>query len=79
MKRPPEDALDVSTDHLTCAERWKKILEQRECNEGCLETGVTDEDALEVRISGDSSEGSPASDGDGNGANEESAGRPQEL
>ncbi|ETO99562.1 hypothetical protein F441_23022, partial [Phytophthora nicotianae CJ01A1] len=79
MKRSPEDALDISTDRLTCAERWEKILEQRECNEGFLDSGMTDEDVFEVRISGDSSEDSSTSDGDGNGANEESAGRPQEL
>ncbi|ETN15237.1 hypothetical protein PPTG_07399 [Phytophthora nicotianae INRA-310] len=38
MKRPPEDALDVSTDRLTCAERWEKILEQQECDEGRLDS-----------------------------------------
>ncbi|ETO58944.1 hypothetical protein F444_22678, partial [Phytophthora nicotianae P1976] len=57
----------------------EKILEQRECKEGCLDSGVTDEDVFEVRISGDSLDGGSASDGDGGDANEESARCPQEL
>ncbi|ETO99586.1 hypothetical protein F441_22998 [Phytophthora nicotianae CJ01A1] len=79
MKRPPEDALDVSADRLTCAERWEKILEQQEYNEGRLDSGVTDEDLFEAQLSGDSSDGSSASDGDGSDANEESARCLQEL
>ncbi|ETM97345.1 hypothetical protein PPTG_20347, partial [Phytophthora nicotianae INRA-310] len=79
MKRPPEDALDVSTNHLTCAERWEKSFEQRECKEGCLDSGVTDEGVFEVRISGDSSEDNLTSNGVGSDTDEESAGRPQEL
>ncbi|ETM00992.1 hypothetical protein L917_02363, partial [Phytophthora nicotianae] len=79
MKRPPEDALDVSTDRLTCAERWEKILEQRECNEGRLASGVTDEDLVEAQLSGDSSDSGSASNGDGSNPNEESARCSQEL
>ncbi|ETI38116.1 hypothetical protein F443_16071, partial [Phytophthora nicotianae P1569] len=79
MKRSPEDALDASTDHLTCAECWEKVLEQRESDGGRLDSGVTDEDVFEARISRDASEGSSASNGAGSDADEESAGRPQEL
>ncbi|ETL45303.1 hypothetical protein L916_04576 [Phytophthora nicotianae] len=39
MKRSPEDTLDVSTDRLTCAKRWKKVLEQRERDGGRLDSG----------------------------------------
>ncbi|ETM30523.1 hypothetical protein L914_21801, partial [Phytophthora nicotianae] len=60
MKRSPEDALDVSTDRLTCAERWEKILEQRERDGGRLDSEVTDENSFEVRFSGDSSGGGSA-------------------
>ncbi|ETO59288.1 hypothetical protein F444_22341 [Phytophthora nicotianae P1976] len=79
MKRPPEDALDVSTDRLTCAERWERILEQQEYNEGRLDSGVTDEDLFEAQLSGDSSDSGSASNGDGGDSNEESARCSQEL
>ncbi|ETM30637.1 hypothetical protein L914_21687 [Phytophthora nicotianae] len=79
MKRSPEDALDVSAVCLTCAERWEKILEQRECDEGCLDSGVTDEDVFDVRLSGDSSDGGSASNNDGSEADEESVRHPQGL
>ncbi|ETO99607.1 hypothetical protein F441_22978 [Phytophthora nicotianae CJ01A1] len=46
-RRSPEDALDVSTDRLTCAERWEKILEQRERDGGRLDSEVTDENSFE--------------------------------
>ncbi|ETL41615.1 hypothetical protein L916_07451 [Phytophthora nicotianae] len=79
MKRSPEDALDVSADRLACAGRWEKILEQRERDEGRLDSGVTSKDAFEIRFYGNSSDGGSASDSDDSDANEESAGRPQEL
>ncbi|ETO99753.1 hypothetical protein F441_22827, partial [Phytophthora nicotianae CJ01A1] len=79
MKRPPEDALDGSTDRLTCAERWERILEQQEYNEGRLDSGVTDEDLFEAQLSGDSSDSGSASNGDGGDSNEESARCSQEL
>ncbi|ETI30192.1 hypothetical protein F443_22689, partial [Phytophthora nicotianae P1569] len=79
MKRPPEDALDVSTDRLICAEGWEKILGQRVYNEDRLDSGVKDEDLFEAQLSGDSSDSGSASDGDGGDSNEESTGCSQEL
>ncbi|ETN10384.1 hypothetical protein PPTG_22732 [Phytophthora nicotianae INRA-310] len=52
MKRSSEDALDASADRLTCAERWEKILEQRERDEGRLDSWMTNEDTFEIRFSG---------------------------
>ncbi|ETL46904.1 hypothetical protein L916_03293 [Phytophthora nicotianae] len=54
MKRSSEDALDVSADRLTCADRWEKVFEQRERDECHPDSRVTDEDAFKVHFSGDS-------------------------
>ncbi|ETK70939.1 hypothetical protein L915_21733 [Phytophthora nicotianae] len=75
MKRSSEDALDASADHLTCAERWKKIMGRRERDEGRLDSGVTDEDLFEIQFSGNSSDGDSEGDHDDSDTNEESAER----
>ncbi|ETI37507.1 hypothetical protein F443_16469 [Phytophthora nicotianae P1569] len=75
MKRSSEDALDASADHLTCAERWKKIMGRRERDEGRLDSGVTDEDLFEIQFSRNSSDGDSEGDHDDSDTNEESAER----
>ncbi|ETP27860.1 hypothetical protein F442_22855, partial [Phytophthora nicotianae P10297] len=79
MKRPSEDAPDTSADRLTSAERWEKIWEQQEQEEGRLDSGVTDEDLFEAQLCGDLSDSGSASNEDGSDSNEESASCPQEL
>ncbi|ETO84670.1 hypothetical protein F444_01438 [Phytophthora nicotianae P1976] len=78
MKRSSEDAPDASADRLTCAERWEKIWEQRERDEGRLDSWITNEEAFEIRFSGALSDGGSASDGDDSDTNEASAEHLQE-